>query len=134
MAEWWIGGRWKGLLELIDGLPEASRFRQAMALDREVAAQVLEARRQSEDLEEWAPPLSEWTTQVTLLAEIRDLLPDVVQAILSTAPRKPGTPAPRFTRAPFPRPRTALDEVEQERSIQVGRVLLSMFFSSEGGQ
>lgn len=139
MAEWWQQRRWKALLELIEQLPSTSRYQQALAMDREAAERILAAERRAdaeaegETDPEWSPSLTEWTTEVTLLAEIRDMLPDLIQAVLSSIPRQKGKAAPRYSRPPFPRPKTALDEVRDELSLKAGRLLLELFFSGRGG-
>jgi len=107
LAEWFGARRWKALLELIEQLPEASRFREAILNDREVVAELVAANADG-DGGGWAPRVSEFDLHATFL---RDLVHSVHQLIAVTIAAGGGKP-PRVK--PPPVPRTVLEEARRE--------------------
>lgn len=71
--------RYKHLLALIDGLPASSRYVEAMYADEEWR-QAIEAN--SPDTPT-APPLSTWTAEVNLLAQVVDSLAVITQTLVA---------------------------------------------------
>lgn len=106
LALWWRERRWKALLELIDELPAASRFNEAVLNDREFAEAVVA--QETGDRPEWAPKISEFDLHATLLRDVIQALQGVQAAVIAAAGGKP----PKIT--PYPAPRTALDEARRE--------------------
>lgn len=107
--------RWRRLLNLIDGLPATSDYRSALADDDEVA----EVAVASSGGGSAAPPLSEWTTEVSLLHLIADQLAQLF-ALTAAANSKDGQyrpprllprPETAFTRARRKAEQTAYDEL-----------------------
>lgn len=108
LAIWWHQRRWVALLDLIEQLPTACRWREAMHKDPEYARQVLayedkHGDQQSKKL--WTPPWSEFDTTAIELREIVNLLHGI------------GTGLGLFSGGkPFPEPETALAVLKQRRA------------------
>src|SRR5690625_5754606 len=64
LSRWWQQRRWKSLLELIDELPAASRFNEAILNDREFAKEAVA--QETADRPEWAPKISEFDLHAVL--------------------------------------------------------------------
>lgn len=131
LAEWWHSHRWDALFELIEHLPRASRYKQALLSDIEVGRAIVkaqeEAGKSTEKTEDdtYYPPLSAWSEEVELLSDIRDGIQSAVQAIIASAGGKPK----RFE--PAPRPRTAIDTAKEERATRIRDRILSHFAPHE---
>lgn len=110
LAQWWRARRWKALLDLIDQLPDASRFNEAILNDPEVVAEAVA--RESGEGPEWAPRISEFDLHATLLRDVIHALQGVQAAVIASAGGKP----PKVK--PYPAPRTAVDEARQ-RALQM---------------
>lgn len=106
LSRWWRERRWKALLELIDELPAASRFNEAVLNDREFAKEVVA--RETGDRPEWSPRVSEFDLHATLLRDVIQVLQGVQAAVIAASGNKP----PKIV--PYPAPKTALEEVRQE--------------------
>lgn len=107
LAAWWQQRRWKALLELIDELPTASRFNEAVLNDREFAEAVVANESKSDgDKSEWAPRVSEFDLHALLLRDIIQSLQGVQAAVIATVGKPPKFP-------PYPSPRTALDDARE---------------------
>ena len=100
LADWYAAGRWVALLELIDNLPTACRLNEAIANDPEAAAQLAAAPASADP---WAPRVSEFDLQATILREILHALKGLKQVSIAAAGGKPGE------EAPFPAPYTEID-------------------------
>lgn len=114
LAGWLRRGRVRGLLDLIDQLPPASRYWSAVALDEEVAEALLdeEARRADDGGDSaaaWTPPLEQWN----LTAQMLGVVINEIKALRQTTAAAGGG-RPRRER-PFPAPRTARAAVEARR-------------------
>lgn len=94
--------RGRELLDFIDGLPSASRTREAILNDPEAVEQLAQM---PEPEGEWAPRVSEWTLAHALQYDQRALL----VAILRTLKAANGDKNPQKV-PPLPVPRTLLDE------------------------
>jgi hypothetical protein len=104
LAEWYAAGRWVALLDLIDGLPTASRLNEAIVNDPEAAAAIANMPKSSE---EWSPRVSEFDLNAHLLREILHAVKSNGQISIAAAGGKPGE------LKPFPVPVT-----EVERAIE----------------
>lgn len=105
LAVWWRQRRWAGLLELIDELPSASRFNEAILNDREFAEAVVA--QETGEAPEWAPKISEFDLHALLLRDVIQSLQGVQAAVIAGAGGKP----PKV--AAYPAPRTALDDARE---------------------
>lgn len=105
LAEWYAGGRWEGLLELIDQLPAACRLNEAIAQDEEAAEALLSM--PGSESGEWSPRVAEFdltnSLLVTVINELK-MLRLSGQAVAGGNPKK---------EEPFPSPRTAMDKVRE---------------------
>lgn len=99
LADWYAGGRWIGLLDLIDGLPSASRLNEAIANDPE-QAKILA--RMPESSSEWSPRAAEFGLTEHMLREVIHELSALRQVTIAAHGGKPGEVRP------FPAPKTAL--------------------------
>ncbi|GAA0200767.1 hypothetical protein [Glutamicibacter creatinolyticus] len=119
--------RYVDLLELIDQLPQACRFNEAVAQDEEAAEIILDMEEQSdEEKEPWAPRLSEFSLTnallVSLINEIKSLRMSG-QSLAGVKPKK---------EEPFPGPRTALEAARLRRDIEDAIQIACLFgFSPE---
>lgn len=113
LAAWWQARRWRALLELIEQLPQASRFQEAWQNDPDQARLIALRREYSESgegpPEPWAPRLADYTLTVMLLREI------VQNTAAAAGAKKP---------AYIPGPRTEVDRqvelIRLEHAYSVG--------------
>lgn len=105
LREWLIPSRGAALLEVIEQMPPACRWREAVANDPDQARLHALAEQSGllPDAPEWSPPLREYDLVAQQLGRVIDLLGAIGAGlrIFSTAPE-------------FPRPRTALDRARAE--------------------
>lgn len=118
LAAWFREKRWVALLELIDGLPGASRFNEALANDPELAEIIA---MQPEPTEPWAPRVQDFTLTNMILAQIADILKSSQQTQIGTAGGKPKQIKP------FPTPRTAIDRAKEAHEKQFVSDVLGLF-------
>ena len=83
MAQLASDRRWVHLLALIDGLPANSRYVQAMYDDDEWRKMIEDS--QDDDSPNPPPPLSTWSPEVNMLAQVVDSLAVVTQAIVASS-------------------------------------------------
>jgi hypothetical protein len=110
LAAWYAAGRWVALLELIDMLPAACRFNEAIANDPDIAREMALMPREEGD---WAPRVSEYQLTHHMLSVLISEVKQVKQGITVQVTRK----APKSEK-PFPAPRTALDAAMAELDRQ----------------
>lgn len=84
---------------LIEGLPRASRLRQAMATDVELYREQQQLGPQGPPP---GPPLSEFTIEAEILAAVVDRLGEIIQVTIAAAGSKK-----KINLKPWPRPETA---------------------------
>ena len=103
LAQWFRDKRWVAILELIDGLPSASRYSEALLNDPEAAAYLAEQPKPNED---WSPRSSEYTLTANLLREI-------LHAIMSLKQTQIGLAGGSNSGGdkPFPAPVNELDRI-----------------------
>lgn len=125
LAGWVADGRWCGLLELIDQLPSASRYHEAVSNDEEAAEAMLELYEDSGAGEQWSPRVAEFdltnSLLVTMINELK-MLRLSGQAAAGIKPKKED---------PFPSPRTALDRVRERLELDSAKQIAFGFGFSE---
>ena len=118
-------------LDLIDGLPSTSRFRQALLNDPEVAAELVDAEeareREGQPAGEWEPSVSENSPEVIMMGRMLALLGDLVNVTISQASQ--GKQKGRQIKVPTPT--TAVDAEREKRSRQKSNMLTSIFLPHE---
>lgn len=128
LAEWYAGGRWVGLLDLIDMLPSNNRLNEAIANDPESARHLAALSLDKDpDAEPWSPRLSEFGITEHLLREILHAVKASGQTAIAAAGGKPSEIQP------FPAPRTEIDRAMEaaERDWAVEFVGLFGFDASD---
>ncbi|MDO5743497.1 MAG: hypothetical protein Q4P23_03430 [Micrococcaceae bacterium] len=104
LALWFRERRWVALLELIDGLPSASRLNEAISNDPDLAEAIAS---QPEPSEPWSPRIADYSLTNVILIQIVDSLKALQQTQIAAAGGKPGH------MKPFPTPRTAIDRFRE---------------------
>ncbi|MHA7210791.1 hypothetical protein [Arthrobacter sp. MDT1-65] len=114
LAEWYVAGRWVGLLELIDCLPTACRLNEARLNDPVEALRIAQMPR---SVEQWAPLVSEYDVSVKLMARMADTLAVISQQLVKSNGGKPTAPKP------IPVPRTAVEQatkfIERQEAVEL---------------
>lgn len=119
LAEWYAAGRWVALLDLIDGLPTASRYNDAIVNDPEFAAELAKL---PEPAEKWAPRTSEFDLNAVHNTQIIDLLKAINHTLLAV--NSTSTPTPP---EPTPRPHSALEKATMAQQRQDAVDFLGQF-------
>jgi hypothetical protein len=109
LAEWFVAGRWVGLLDLIDGLPSACRLNEAIVNDKETAAELAALPKPER---EWAPGIAEYDLHAHILREILHGIKSLRQVSIAVAGGKPGE------EQMFPAPFTEIDRAIQAAERQ----------------
>ncbi|WGW12756.1 hypothetical protein LWF01_02995 [Saxibacter everestensis] len=120
LGELWRGRQWPALLEYIDGLPSASRTRQAQADDPDFARMVVDDEETKPSSGRWSPPLAEWDTTAIILSGLRT----DIKSLLSTVAAMGGG---KGKQEPVPSPRTAIDAERDVRHVQRSQALVDLF-------
>lgn len=115
---WYAAGRWVGLVELIDMLPAASRFNEAIANDPEMARELA---RLPKPEGEWSPRVSEFGLQEQMFQMMISQLIQIKQSILASAGEKP-TPEKSF-----PSPVTEIDRAMKAMEREWAEDFVSQF-------
>lgn len=116
-------GQYRKILNFIDHLPQASHYYQAVANDDEHVELILkaqEAQGGQPEAEQTGPPLSEWTATVDSLAQVRDLLSQILTVSIAAAGGKPEKARSA------PRPATKFDTVRARKLKAKQDRILSM--------
>lgn len=118
-------------LDLIDGLPSASRLRQAMLDDREVAEQIIAEQDRSEAdghvPEEWRLQVSENTPTVIMLTRILQAIDELTGLNVTQVTQGKKKHKPRR----LPTPKTAVDTVRDEKTRENAREIQRIFLPHE---
>lgn len=123
LAAWFREKRWVALLELIDGLPSASRFNEAISNDPELAEIIA---KQPESSEPWTPRVQDFNLTNMLLANIADGMKMLQNTQIAAAGGKPGQIKP------FPTPRTAIDRAKEAHEKQFVSDVLGLLGFDDG--
>lgn len=122
LAPWYAQGRWVGLLDLIDGLPSASRLNEAIVNDPEaaehLAAQRLASKGKGGD---WSPSVHEFTLEHHMLREVISQLTSLRQVMIAA---NGGKPKPE---KPFPAPVTGIDRAIERMEREWTEDILGQF-------
>lgn len=102
----WRARQWRRLLNLIDHLPSYSFFNEARANDRELA-EVLAG----EPAPEYTERLSQWTPEMTMLAQVVDRLGSVINATVVMNGGK------KLDIKPVPRPVTEIQLARERDTV-----------------
>ena len=128
LGGWIRQGRLRGVLDLIDQLPAASRYWSAVALDEEVAEAILaeedrrrDAHGDGDTAPAWTPPLDQWDLTAQMLGALINEVKALRQATIAAA----GGRARR--EKPFPGPRTAREAVQARRDEEYAAALAADF-------
>lgn len=104
----------QAVLDYIEHLPRTSAYHSAVADDDELAEQLAD----QPDGRSTTPRLAEFSPEVQVLAEVRDLLASLIGVQIARAGKKPKKIKP------YPRPVSALDRVRQRRRYATHRSLV----------
>lgn len=122
---------WRTIWSLKDRLPHGSQYRSALAMDRELAEQLLAAEQAEAELDLYeeaeaasGPTPEGYTIDSYLLLSIIDALQGVQAAVIAAA----GGDPPRVT--PMPRPVTAVDIVRDAQRDESMQDLIDQFTGS----
>jgi len=118
LAEWYAAGRWVGLLELIDMLPAACRFNEAILNDPDMAREL--ARLPKPD-GEWSPRVSEFKLDHHMFQVMISELKQIKQGVIAAAGGKPSH------EKPFPAPRTEIDNAVAAMEREWAEDFISQF-------
>lgn len=108
----WRARKFRRLLSLVDQLPPATRFSNAVANDEEHVERLLASGVQPSQAPT-GPSLAEWTPVVALLTDISDQLQGLTVATLAAG----GAGANAGKVKPRPRPTTAFDTVKHRQAL-----------------
>lgn len=112
LAQWVADGRWEALLELIDQLPSASRFNEAVAQDEE-SAEYLLSLPESEGGPNWSPRVAEFDLTNTLMVSLINEVKMLSQTVIASGGGKPKKIKP------YPVPRTAIDRARERQDLNM---------------
>lgn len=117
--------RWVHLLALIDGLQQGSRYLAAVALDPEIAEQMVNHDEYaSQRAEDSGPSLVGYDHLNQQMAMLIDAVHANTAATVASAGGKSKPPKP------LPRPKTAIDKAKEDRSKTDQKTLISEFTST----
>lgn len=112
----WRARRWRKLLNMIDGLPRASAFVEALTSDEQWAAAVL-ANPPAE-----TPPsrrMADWSAELEMLTNLYDAMRENTRAVVASVGGKPGKVQPA------PRPTTALERARTQHRLRKHRSVVA---------
>lgn len=110
--------RAKALLDYIDGLPGASRTREAILNDPEQAALIADM---PESEEPWAPSMRDWTLEAAIGKATYDRLGVLINTL-------EGTVGVRGRRQdPFPSPTSLVEAIRKDRVREAAEDIIAAF-------
>jgi hypothetical protein len=101
----WKQRRWRQLLNILAFLPRTSAYAEALALDEELAAEVVKLP-QSDRAGKWARDHREYTPEVEMLSALFDRVGELIRVVAATNGSRGGKAPPQA-----PRPVSALERV-----------------------
>lgn len=129
LGTWWRDRRWMALLELIEQMPTACRWREALSQDAEHARAQLDheaaladdpdAQALAADAGVWAPPWREYDLAALQMREVINLLQMIGQGlgVISGG-------------SEFPGPATALDKIRDEQQFSLAALIIGQMMPS----
>ena len=127
LGTWWRDRRWMALLELIEQMPTACRWREALSQDAEHAQAQLDheaALADDPDASQpaelvWAPPWREYDLAALQMREVINLLQMIGQGlgVISGG-------------SEFPGPATALDKIRDEQQFSLAALIIGQMMPS----
>lgn len=93
----------QAILDYLEHLPRTSAYHTAVAEDEELAAELAKQPEQKPR----TPRLTEFSPEVQVMAEVRDLIATLINVQIARAGKKPSKVKP------YPRPETALDRIRR---------------------
>lgn len=120
LARWWADRRWVALLELIDQLPQASRFMEAVVNDPE-QADLIARSREGEAEVPWSPRFSEFGLLERLMRDAVMAIQGVQAAVIAAAGGKP----PKVE--PYPVPVTEIDRAVARANREWAESIMDIF-------
>lgn len=127
LAQWWRQRRFRSLLELIDQLPGASRYSEAIQNDPEQAQMIAQAREEQagDEPEPWSPRVADYDLHAHLLRDLIQSVLGLQTAVVAAAGGKPGsTPT-------YPGPKTEVDRAIEALNEAWARDLAARFGFAE---
>lgn len=103
------------VLDYLEHLPRTSAYNEALAQDEELA----ERTANGPDRKPGPPPLTEWGPEVQALAEVRDLVAQLLAVTIKAHGGKPQKVQP------YPRPVTAIERVRRKARLKAHRLLVA---------
>ena len=120
LARWWQDRRWVALLELIDQLPQASRFMEAVVNDPEQADLIARSREGADEVP-WSPRFSEFGLLERLMRDAVMAIQGVQAAVIAAAGGKP----PKVE--PYPVPVTEIDRAVERANRAWAESIMDIF-------
>jgi hypothetical protein len=103
------------ILDYLEHLPRTSAYHTAIAEDEVLAEQMADV----PDEKPGPPRLAEFSPEVQVLAEVRDLLATLINVQVARAGKKPSK------MKPYPRPVSAVEQIRRRQRYQRHRSLVS---------
>lgn len=115
MYEFFRGGLdARTFLDYVEHLPRTSAYHSAIADDEELAARMLDEDTPSSS----TPRLAEFSPEVQVMAEVRDLLASLIGVQIARAGKKPKKIKP------YPRPESALERIRRRQQYANHRTIV----------
>lgn len=122
LAQWVADGRWEALLELIDQLPSACRFNEAIAQDDDAADELVKFSDQDDsERPAWSPRVAEFNLSNMLMVSLINEIKMLSQTVIASGGGNPKKVQP------FPTPKTAIDRARERQDLNLFREMQSMF-------
>ena len=112
------------ILDYLEHLPRTSAYHTAIAEDEDLAEQMADI----PDQKPGPPRLAEFSPEVQVMAEVRDLLATLINVQIARAGKRPSKVKP------YPRPVSAVEQVRQRHRYQQHRSLVAQLLPSSVSQ
>lgn len=124
----WRRRRWRRLLNVIDQLPRASLYIEAVTQDEAVAEQMLDNPPKNETSKKPVRRMSEWTPAVELLTVAVNRLTELTQAVAALGGAKPR----KIQQAPYPE--SVLEKLRRRRADKQHKLLVAQIVQPDPGE